>query len=201
MQDADGNIDIDAARTTEAFALSLGQKLVENIPSFQKRVFDQSLNHTGGNQQLEVAAWTIAQWQWAVNAAPNAFLQSVTGRRAKHAVKQWNAMKAGEAIDMDELGDAMVDFAKATNHIGHPELFINPLVALRHVNLDTPGKPQFAHTVLDFPYQPMNFITEGELNARVNALAQMHPAAITGLAADNIRQIFDLALRTDGWKT
>lgn len=201
VQDADGNIDIDAARTAEAFGLSLGQKLVENIPTFQKRAYDPSLNHAGGNQQLEVAAWTIAQWQWAVNAAPNAFLQfKFTGRRAKHAVKQWNAMKAGEAIDMDELSDAMVDFAKATNHIGHPELFINPLVALRHVNLDTPGKPQFAHTVLDFPFQPMNFMTEGELSARMNALAQMHPAAITGLAADNIRQLFDLALRTDDWE-
>lgn len=200
VQDVDGNIDVDAAYAAEAFALTLGNKLVENIPSFQKRAFDKTLNHTGGNQQLETAAWTVAQWQYAVNAHPEVFLQfRFAGKRAQNAMKEWNALKAGESFDLEELTDVLVDFAKVTNHIGHPELFVNPLVALRHVNLDVVGKPQFAHTVLDFPYQPVNFITEMELSARINAMAQMHPAGITGLAADNIRQIADLALNTDSW--
>lgn len=184
-----------AVTQASKFMQLLGGKLMTEVPSFLKyseRLANAEAPHVDDPGML-AAAWAAARFQWAVDIhgvrqSPFKFQGAV----GELAMSEWQKLKNGEEVNTEVLASAMAGFMKATEWITHPELVINPIVALSHVNLDGPT-PMVGLAVLEFDPIPLEKLTEREITNRVKAMAQMHPSAMVGLFVDNLRQMIDHA--------
>lgn len=195
VRTAEGPGDAQAATQASKFMQLLGGKLMTEVPSFIK--YSDRLA-SGDAPPVEdpgllAAAWATARFQWAVDMhdvgqSPFRF----EGAVGELAMTEWNKLQNGQEFNTEVLSSAMAGFMKATEWITHPELVINPIVALSHVNLDGPT-PMIGLSVLEFDPIPLSKMTEREVSNRIKAMAQMHPSALVGLFVDNLRQMLDHA--------
>jgi hypothetical protein len=193
VQTAEGPGTAQAATQASKFMQLIGGRLMTEVPSFVR--YADRLG-TGDAPYVEdpgllAAAWVTARFQWAVDMHPVRQTPfRFEGAVGELAITEWNKLQAGEAFDADVLSSAMVGFMKATEWISHPELDINPVVQLGHVNLDGPN-PMIGLSVLEFDPIPLGKMVEQEMSNRAKALATMHPSALVGIMVDNLRQMID----------
>lgn len=183
----------EAASEASRFMQLVGGRLMTEVPSFLKYSERLARNEAPAvdDPGLLAAAWVTARFQWAVDfhdvkQSPFRF----EGAVGKLALKEWKNLQAGKPFNAEVLSSAMVGFMKATEWITHPELTINPIVQLGHVNLDGPN-PVIGLSVLEFDPVPVGKMTEREMSNRAKALATMHPSALIGIFVDNLRQMID----------
>ena len=193
VKTADGPGSAQAATQASKFMQLLGGRLMTEVPSFLK-YGDRLANNQAqavDDPAVLAAAWVTARWQWAVDMhdvgqSPFRFEGSV----GKLAMTEWQKLQSGEDFNVEVLSSSMVGFMKATEWISHPELLINPVVALSHVNLDGPA-PVIGLAALEFDAIPLGKMVEREVSNRIKAMAQMHPSAVLGIYVDNFRQLLD----------
>ena len=188
---------------TEIFLRTLGARLLDEVPAFRTmaaRLADGSME-SDADPALLVAAWVVARWDYAGNL--NGMPQSpfrLEGKLGADIMADWKKIREGEKLSPEaeaRLGQAMVDFQTATSWMTHPELFINPVVALSHINLDTPGLPQMGLMVLEFDHIPIEKMSTIEVANRIKNMIQLHPSGLVGLITDNFRMLLDRALEGD----
>lgn len=161
-------------------------RLMERLGSSQAmltRIAEQGTNVD--NPEMAVAAFALSQWEFALDWDQIRGRNLMQGKAAKVAMEEWAKLKSGGNANTELLGEYMTRFAVATDWIQDPELRINPLVSLGHVNLDT-EIPQIGLNVARWRQAPLEQTAAQAVQSRLEYMSKMHPSAFTQLAADNL---------------
>ena len=167
----------------------LAPRLLEELPSMTAYAA-QRIDNPDPHADLKAVAFMVAQWEFA--DAWDGF--RFEGKVGPAALEEWHRLKRGEVVNSELLADSMAKFAVATDWIQDPELRLNPMVALSHINLDG-DRAALSLKALQWQQVPLDRLTGRAVQERLRALVSMHPSNMVLLFKDNLQQLFEQAMR------
>ena len=155
---------------------------------------DQMLQLAPGEQDLyrrAVVAYEFARFESLIDRKMGNS-KMFKGKKASELRSQWLALKAGDSMSeeaMGNLSDHMAKFSGAVEGIDHPELRLaNPLAYISGYDMDT-GTISIGQVRWDS--KPLSNLGPEEMMDRIVASARAHPAQLIEPMSLNLEEIFD----------
>ena len=142
------------------------------------------------NARLKEVAFGLSQWEFARDW-PNFEFR---GETAQNALAEWEKLLSGADANTELLASAQAKFMVAFDWLQHPELLINPLMAVNHINLDGPSA-SVGLKVLQWHQGSLDTITGRAVQERVRAMMGMHPANLVAPMAENLKSLFNQTMQ------
>lgn len=167
----------------------LAQRIMAETPSnaaYRARRFEDP----DPFDDLKATSFLMAQWEMA--DAWEGF--KFEGKTGPQALKEWHKLKAGDTnIDTELLLNAQAKFAVGIDWLQDPELRINPMVKLDHMNLDGP-RAVVSLKALQWRQVSLDQLSGRAVQERMKALVEMHPSNMVLVFKDNLAQLMDQAM-------